>query len=247
VRAVQPDTPFPAAFDNIEAEMDAFKWSLPKCLTALIFAHLAVKDLAGVAAVCKHFNTIRQSKELIALLFERDLFLFTCYSSPSSTLNISYSSQCRLLKTLQRKNEEWLEYKGFATNGGVYMDNTCYSLRNSFRRNENPGYCTPSNARNVNIAGVLKDSEEINAEKEAKEIIKIRIRMARSKLDEESEHWKARLDNEGLVQMYGAAFLEQIAEYTPEVLLFEGEEEVDMQKSVREVLKCQLPKSPNLQ
>ena len=221
-------------------------WSLPDCVTVWVFAHLEGRDLAGIAAVCKYFNSIRQSKELIALLFERDLFLFTCYSGPSSTFTVSYSAQCRLLKALQRTTEEWVEYKGFATNGGVYMDNTRYWLRNSFRKNENPGYCTPTNVRNANIAGVLKGLEEINAEEKAVEMMKIRLAMARSKLEEERGRLKAMLDDEDLLKVYGANLLKQIADHIPELLLFEGEDPVEMQKSVRELLQFKL-ESPKMQ
>jgi hypothetical protein len=222
-------------------------WSLPDCATVWIFAHLEVKDVAAAAVVSKYFSAIVRSKELVALLFERDLFLFTCYSTPSTTLNVSYSAQCELLKTIRRMNEEWLDYKGFATNGGVDEDDPHFWLGKVFQKLNSSGYCTQENVRNVNIAGVLKAAEEQIAEQGATQMMKRRLTTARSKLERESSQLKAMLDNEDLLQMYGADLLKQIAANMPELLVFEGEDEVDMQKSVREALKYLLSKSPKLQ
>lgn len=221
-------------------------WSLPDCATVWIFAHLQDSDWEAVAAVSRYFNAIARSKELIALLFERDLFLSTVYNSATGPLAISYSTQFQLLKAVKRMNKEKLDYHGFATNGGVDEDNTHFWLHKVFKKSRSSVYCSQESTRNVNIAGVLKASQELLAEKAALQKMKERLLEAASKIDRGSRRLREVVENEDSLQMYGSEILKHFAATDPELLLLPGEQLADMQKSIREVLGCIKSESPKI-
>ena len=211
-------------------------WSLPDCATVWIFAHLQGRDWAAVAVVSRYFNAIARSTELIAILFERDLFLPTSYNSATGPVRISYATQYQLLKTVKEMNKEKLDYYGFATNGGVDEDNTHFWLHRVFQKSRTSVYCSQENTRNVNIAGVLKASQDLLAEKMALQRMKERLQEAASRMDRGSRRLREVVDNEDLLLMYGSEILKYFAATEPDLVLLDGEQPADMQKSVREVL-----------
>ena len=132
-----------------------------------------------------------------------------------------------------------IDFYGFATNGGVDEDNLHFWLRKVFQKNHSTGYCTHENVQNVNIAGVLSLSQNLQPSLSTQNELKDRLLQAVKNAETmgmNSRRLKEMASNESFFMIYGADVLEQLSQNVPELVTLDGETREEMSLSVSQII-----------
>jgi hypothetical protein len=128
---------------------------LPSELLLEVLAFLSVKDLfLKIASTCSALNTLVWSPRHLQTVIYRDFKLDLLHPKPEVVRRLLRNAACFA------PSQQRVEFYGFATNGGVDVDNTVMWVRNMFDVSD-LGYSTRDEAFNVNCSAVLSSSLQI--------------------------------------------------------------------------------------